>query len=103
MYSTSNLFHRHAFIQQEIGQDFLSFPLEIDQSYSAVIDWLYTLEGMADFDRQRSVRLDSKEWVDTGRQFSQFLPSHAMKVYQTLLQLESTALDSKTSTSPKKF
>ena len=88
MYSLCNISIKRDFIQQELSREYLSFPNEIDEAYTTVINWLYTLPGMANFDESRNFKLDSYEMLDTGRQFSQLLPRHAMKAYQTLLGIE---------------
>jgi hypothetical protein len=88
MYSPFNLSSRRSFAEQELAREHLSFPNEIDEAYSAVIDWLSGLEGMAGFDRTRNIDLDSNDMPNAGRQFSILLPAHTMKVYQTLLYLE---------------
>jgi hypothetical protein len=83
---------RKGFIEQELAREYLSFPDEIDEAYSAMINWLRSLEGMADFDKHRTIDLESQEMVHTGRQFSILLPGHTMKVYRTLLDVESKAI-----------
>lgn len=92
MYSLFNSEIRRSFVEQELTRDYLSFPSEIDEAYSVVINWLSGLEGMACFDRSGKVNLDSDELRHTGRQFSRFLPSHTLKVYQTLLHFESESI-----------
>ena len=94
MSSLSSDFHAEkSFIAQQKKLEYFAFPKEVDQSYSYIINWLSTLDGMEDFDTSGNLDLDSDEWLDTGRQVSRFLPSHTMKVYQSLLQVESNALD----------
>ena len=92
MYSPFNPSIRQKFVEQELTRDYLCFPSEIDEAYSVVINWLSGLEGMAGFDRYGKVNLDSDELRHTGRQFSRFLPSHTLKVYQTLLHFESESI-----------
>jgi SAM-dependent methyltransferase len=91
-YTSSALSAKANFVGQELAVKYLSFPPEIDQSYSRVIDWLGTLEGMQDFDKTRNFDLDSHDWPDVGRQVSQLLPSHTLKAYQCLLHLEQETL-----------
>ena len=83
---------RQDFLNQQQAIEYFYFPDEIDHSYSFVINWLLTLEGMENFDTARNVDLNSTEWIDTARQVSQFLPAHVIKVYQSLLKVESTLL-----------
>lgn len=50
MYSPFNPSTRGFFITQELAREYLSFPDEINEAYSTVIDWLSGLEGMDDFE-----------------------------------------------------
>jgi len=83
---------RIEFIELELRSTCLAFPPEVDEAYSAVCDWLCT--RMPGFDRKGSPSsLDPRgeEDIDrknAGREFTYLLPSHHMKVYQSLLELE---------------
>lgn len=96
MYSPFNSSSRLAFVNQELTHEYLEFPVEIDDAYSEVMDWLSNLTGMHEFDATRNINLNSYQMPDTGRQFSQFLPAHTMKVYQTLLDIELQSINTGT-------
>lgn len=92
MQSKSNLSDRELFLNQELQKSNLSFSEEIEQIYSSVINWLLTLDGMNEFDKEYRQELESNNLIDTASQFSQFFPTHTLKVYQSLLNLEKLAL-----------
>lgn len=97
MYSPFNPSTRRRFVENELGREYLSFPDEIHKAYSNVYGWLATL--MPGFDvRGAPTSLDATgdpecDSLNKAREFSFFLPGHAMKVYQTLLAVESDSLD----------
>lgn len=86
--SPSGLSTRTGFVAHGLTSEYLSFPPEVNESYSSLIHWLGTLDGMQDFDATRNFDLDSHDWPNVGRQISQLLPSHTMKTYKCLLCLE---------------
>lgn len=101
MYSPFNLSTKRDFVAQELAREYLSFPDEIDKAYSEVYQWLS--DFMPNFDERgapSNLDLTGNEEVDrvnVGREFTYLLPGHMMKVYQTLLFIESEALSHNTS------
>lgn len=97
MYSPFDSSARLEFIQQELARQYLSFPDEIRDAYSGVYGWL---SGRTpNFDKKGAPSsLDATgdpalDWLNTAREFTYLLPSHHMKVYQTLLVVESEGVD----------
>ena len=90
MYSPFNSKSRCEFIRKEFEQEYIAFPKVIDEAYSAVINWLFTL-GDPDFDKNKAKLKDDDmddDMSNTASQFSCYLPSHAIKAYQTLLRID---------------
>ncbi len=89
------------FFGSEARKSHIEFTKTANSSYSKICNWFETIpefEGKNYYTSPNSLRNENKSgnenrFLDTAREFTFLLPSHTLKMYDTLIKLERRALE----------